>query len=567
MQGLDFAVLFGYMAGLVILGMLLSRKIKNSEDMFAAGGQSPWWMAGISGYMAMFTSGTFVVWGGIAFKQGFVGITILLMLGISACLVGFLLAKKWKLSGCATPAEYIELRLGKGAVQFYSWLAMTFRMIGIGVALYAISVILSSLIPLPEGSFFMNPQSGTLSVSSAVILCGSVITIAAAAGGLWAVLMADVVQFVVLMTSVIIVVPLIIKEVGGFGAFVSKAPKGFFLPYSSEFPVVFLAGWIIIHFFKIGGEWAFVQRFLCVPNERQSQKSAYIFGVLFLISPFLWMLPPMVYRVIDPAANPEKAYILACQKVLPPGMIGFIMASMFAATASTVNAEINVFAGAFTREIYGRLFRPDSTEKHLVFMGRIFTLLLGALAIGIALTVPFIGGAEDIVLKLTGMMVTPMVLPAIWGLFSKRIGQSSVWVTFGVSLIGIFIIKFLLRDVSWFIEKNRIVETCIIGIIIPLVTLSILEFSARRESNGFYAVQAKSNSTAGRRSTQKASRLPQIILGVYMIVVAAAILIISMLSEQGRSLLRISSFVLGLLGIMILLLTKSFSTSSKRIFM
>ena len=78
----------------------------------------------------------------------------------------------------------------------------------------------------------------------------------------------------------------------------------------------------------IGGEWAFVQRYLCVSTQASAKKVAWLFGALYLTTPLLWMIPPMVFRTIQPNADPEQAYILACQAVLPAGALGLMLAAM-----------------------------------------------------------------------------------------------------------------------------------------------------------------------------------------------------------------------------------------------
>ncbi len=87
-------------------------------------------------------------------------------------------------------------------------------------------------------------------------------------------------------------------------------------------------GIITIHFLRIGGEWAFVQRFLSVPTAADAKKGTYLFGLLYLVTPVIWMLPSMLYQLIEPGANPEQAYILACQWVLPAGFMGLMMAAV-----------------------------------------------------------------------------------------------------------------------------------------------------------------------------------------------------------------------------------------------
>ncbi len=92
----DYAVLAFYLTGIFFVGLLFTRKNKSSEDMFAAGGQSPWWTSGLSAFMTMFSANTFVVWGGIAYKYGMVAVMINLMYGVAALLVGFLLQANGK---------------------------------------------------------------------------------------------------------------------------------------------------------------------------------------------------------------------------------------------------------------------------------------------------------------------------------------------------------------------------------------------------------------------------------------------------------------------------------------
>ena len=132
MHPTDWIVLAVYLAGTVLVGVLLGRWVKNSSDMFAAGGKSPWWVSGLSAFMTMFSANTFVVWGGIAYEHGLVAVAINLCYGLAAILVGYTVAGKWKAMGIATPAEYIDLRFGRGALHFYTWFMLVFRIVGTG---------------------------------------------------------------------------------------------------------------------------------------------------------------------------------------------------------------------------------------------------------------------------------------------------------------------------------------------------------------------------------------------------------------------------------------------------
>ena len=154
MHSIDYIVLIIYGAGILYIGSILSKKNKTSADMFAVKKQSPWWLSGLSSFMSAFSAGTFVVWGGIAYKFGFVAVSILMCSGISSFIVGRYIATKWASLGITSVGEYLDLRFGKGAVQFYTWVGMIFKIVAMGVALYSFAVLVSSVIKLSPGHFF-----------------------------------------------------------------------------------------------------------------------------------------------------------------------------------------------------------------------------------------------------------------------------------------------------------------------------------------------------------------------------------------------------------------------------
>ena len=219
MQILDYLILLVYGAGILFIGSILSKKNKTSAEMFVVKKQSPWWLSGLSAFMSAFSAGTFVVWGGIAFKHGFVAVSILMCSGISSFLVGRFIAGKWASLGITSVGEYLHLRFGKASVQFYTWGGMLFKIVAMGVALYSFAVLFSSLVKLPQGAWLADPKTGNLSVAFSIIISGVLMLAYAVSGGLWAVLIIDSIQFVVLTSIVLFVVPLSFSEVGGWQQF------------------------------------------------------------------------------------------------------------------------------------------------------------------------------------------------------------------------------------------------------------------------------------------------------------------------------------------------------------
>ncbi len=497
----DLIVIFAYIVGLFVVGGIYGGRVRSSRDLFAAGGNSPWWVSGLSGFMTMFSAGTFVVWGGIAYRHGFVAVSINMCYGVAALLVGWFVAGRWRESGITTPAEFVRQRFGPRAVHGYTWAVMSYRALSAAVSLYALAVLLSALIPVPEGWFFRDPTTGNLSLAWAIVAFGAIVVIYTVVGGLWAVLMTDVLQFIVLYLAIGFVVPLLFGEVGGTAAFLQKLPDGFTALTNNEFTWVFLAGWTAIHFFMVGAEWAFVQRFICVRSAQDARRSAWLFGVLYLISPLFWMLPPMIFRTLDGSANPEEAYILAAWLVLPTGMLGLMVAAMFSATASMVSSQINVFAGVLTQDILLPAFKQRPDERGLIWLGRIMTLVLGIMVTGVALLVSVLGGAEKVVLGVTSLIVGPLLLPLIWSLFSRKVVAVDVAIAVSVCFAVGALVKFGLGEnalwsdwpgvaalKAWVESSPRNVDV-IIGVVLPALLMGVAEWRRKDVAAGALAVR------------------------------------------------------------------------------
>jgi solute:Na+ symporter, SSS family len=557
----DVLILLAYVAGLFAIGGLYGGKIRNSSDLFRAGGGSPWWVSGLSGFMTMFSAGTFVVWGGIAFKHGLVAVSINMCYGVAALLVGWTLAGRWKESGIATPAEFIRLRFGKGAVHFYTWTMMSYRLVGTGVSLYALAVLLCALIPVPEGWLLRDAATGNLSLSWAVMIFGAIVVIYTVTGGLWAVLMTDVLQFIVLNVAVAFVVPLVLRDAGGFGAVLANLPEGFLRLTSSEFTWVFLAGWTAIHFFMVGAEWAFVQRYLCVRTAGEARKSAWLFGGLYLISPLFWLLPPLVFRVVRPDANPEQAYILAAWSVLPAGMLGLMVAAMFSATASMVSSQLNVFAGVLTQDIIVPLLRRRPDERALVRIGRSMTLVLGVLITAVAIAVPVLGGAEKVILSITSLIVGPLLLPLVWALFSRKITTADLMMTAlvccGLGLLvrfglgeGAFVPRLpgLAGFAAFAREQPRSMEA-LVGVLLPAVLLALAEWRRKQPAAGAAPIAALADRQPKAAIAVTAAELaqPARVVGWSLAACAVALLLVGFSTTGNRGLLFLCALSLAAL--------------------
>lgn len=463
MTSLDFIVMSIFAVIILSIGMIFTKMgSKDGQSFFEGGGKIPWWINGLSLFVSYFSAGTFVVWGSIAYKYGLVSNGIQLTMVLAGLVASLFLVSRWKRTGSHTVAEYIRLRFGVKTQQFYTYLIMLHGLFMTASVLYPVGKMVQLATPF--------------SLETCIIIIGVIIILYTAAGGLWAVLVTDVVQFIVLAAAVLIVIPIAFEEIGGVTYFIEKTPPDFFNFFNSEYSIVFAGAFFIYQTAYIGGNWAYVQRYTSVKNELESRKVGYLFSLLYLISPFIWMIPPMIYRVINPnltGLESEGAYMLLCQKVLPSGLIGLILSGMVSATASKANTTINLVATVFAKDIYKSIFQANASESKLILVARIFTVLFGALTIYIAILVPRVGGIVELVLSVASIAGGALFIPIIWTLFPNRQTGFTLICTSATSLVINLALKLFAIDLIGF-KLSRIAETSL-GVGIPIVLICFFE--------------------------------------------------------------------------------------------
>lgn len=576
MHTADWLVLILYLIGTVAIGVILGRKVKSTSDLFAAGGASPWWASGLSAFMTMFSANTFVVWGGMAYEHGLVAIMVNLCYGVAALLAGYTVAGKWKRLGVKTPAEFVERRFGKGALHFYTWSMMIYRLVGSAGALYAIATL---TVAVTRGGDAAGSVTGMPpELITAILIFAGIVVFYTMIGGLWAVLMTDVIQFIVLNVAVVFVVALILLDVGGLGGFVAQAPEGFLAFTSgSKYTWFFLAGWVAIHYFMIGAEFAFVQRYLCVPSARDARRGTVLFGVLYLFSPFLWLLPPLLWRVQSPIPEgatddmirvlKEEAYIRSCKNVLPIGMVGLMMAAMFSATASTISSQLNVFSGVLTHDIY-RPMRQAITDKGLMVAGRWFTVLLGVLIAAIALCIPWLGGAEKVIISITELMVVPLLAPILMGLLSRKVNAGALWLTAGICIpLGLALHFKLINSPpdglgKWLFDQSK----TFVGVVLPMIIVGIAHVRARGEDGRWKNIeklQAIESEVVEARQSGEVDNSPARIVGWSMVVIGSGMLCLLPINPGQRVIILLFGLFIAVIGGVMLLRVKLSGSSNK----
>ncbi len=541
MNSIDIIVILLFTVLIFVCGISFSKSGKDVSSFFAAGGALPWWMSGLSLFMSFFSAGTFVVWGSIAYSSGWVAISIQWTMAIAGIIIGFFIAPKWQKTKEITVASFITKRLGLQTQKVYTYLFLFVSLFTTGAFLYPVAKIVEVSTGIP--------------ITTSIIVLGVLILIYTAIGGLWAVIVTDVLQFVVLTAAVFIVLPLSFKKVGGIDLFIEKAPENFFNLVNEEYSVPFLIAFGLYNLFFIAGNWAYVQRYTSVATPKDAKKVGWLFGGLYTISPLIWMLPPMIYRVLNPDLTnlaDEGAYLLMCKEVMPVGMLGLMLGGMVFATSSSVNTTLNISAGVITNDIYRLLF-PNSSNEKLVKVGRLATVILGLLTIFVALLVPLMGGIVEVVMSIAALTGAAMFLPPLWALFSKRsTGKTTVLVTIISLLINAFF-KFLAPSILG-ISLDRTTEMSM-GVGIPMVLLIIIELI--NYFKGFVApvtnkVINDSSTDEESESSNEGNKRGGRVIGLGIGAIGLLILILTFFADAEKITIAIIGSIVLLLGLFVI---------------
>ncbi|MDF2192705.1 sodium:solute symporter family protein [Paraflavitalea sp. CAU 1676] len=484
---IDTAVIVVFSVFIMLIGFLFARTGRNLKSFFAGGEAVPWTIGGLSLFMSFFSAGTFVAWGSIAYQHGWVAITIQWTMCIGGLITGLYLAPRWKATGNLTAAEFIRERLGERVQKSYIYIFMLVSLFIKGSVLYSVAKLVGSSLGFP--------------LLPTTIVLGLFMIAYTAVGGLWAVMVTDILQFVILTAAILIILPLAFNAAGGVQPFLEKAPERFFQVVNGEYTWGFILAFALYHIFYIGGNWTFVQRYTSVDKPKSASKVAFLFAGLYLISPILWMLPPMVYKTINPGLtglDTENAYLMICKHVLPAGLMGLILTGMYFSTSASANTALNVVSAVFTNDIYKGSINPNASDRQLMRVARISSWLFGLGMIGIALIVPYIGGIVEFTLSIGAITGGPLLAPPIWALFSKRLtGKATLSITL-ISL-GVNLVFKMILPLTIGFKLSRGAEM-VLGVGLPFLMLAAWEWYMRSSNKVSPEYHAYLESKAQRKA-------------------------------------------------------------------
>ena len=437
----DIFVIGLFFLSMLVIGLWSYSKNKNSTDYFIAGGNLPWWLSGISHHVSGYSGAVFVAYAGLAYTHGFsvyiwwaftIGITILL----SAKLFPVIWVRLRKQLQIQSPLEYLNTRYNLLTQQIMAWSGVLLKLFDVGAKWAAISVLL-------------NVFTG-LSMSMGILISGGVSLVYITFGGFWAVILTEFVQFVVQFVGGIVMFVVVVMHMGGMGSIWNiweKLPpnnsKLFNDPYTFGFALAFL----FINFLSYnGGTWNLATKYISTKNEKQSSKAAMVSGVLYLVWPLILFFPMWAAPIILPGLHdPTQSYGLLTLKLLPSGLVGLVVASLFAHTMAMTSSDVNTISAVITRDILPVLLgnQKEVENKNPLWIARTSTFVFILLTIIIALQYKHFGGVLGLIVMWFGALLGPIAVPMLLGLLSpfKKCGPAAAIVSIAAGFTTFVITK------------------------------------------------------------------------------------------------------------------------------
>jgi len=425
---LDWTIVFAYFTLSLAVGIWASKQAgKDTKSFFLAGRNMPWWLLGVSMVATTFSTDTPNLVTDLVRQNGVSGNWAWWAFLLTGMLTVFIYAKLWHRSGVLTDIEFYELRYSGKAAAFLRG----FRALYLGLVFNVLVMGAVSLAAVKFGEIVLGwPGWVTLTIACSITLAYSTL------GGLKAVIITDFVQFSLAMIGSIwaMIYILGLEQIGGLSNLIAHAnvvDKLALIPNLSDpdiwVPILLVplaVQWWASYYpgAEPGGGGYIAQRMFSAKDEKNAVSATLFFNVAhYALRPWPWILIALSSLIVFPELSDiqnafpnlpsdklghDVAYP-AMLTLLPTGLLGLVAASLIAAFMSTMSTQLNLGASYLVNDFYHRFIKPDASEKHLVNVGRLFTVLSIILGGGLGLFLTSAGQAFTLLLMIgagTGMI-------------------------------------------------------------------------------------------------------------------------------------------------------------------
>ncbi len=484
LQKLDWIIIASYILLIITIGLIFRKQAgKSLSDFFLGGRNLPWWIAGLSMVATTFAADTPLVVTELVGQSGIAGNWLWWNMLIGGMLTTFFFARLWRRAKVLTELELIKIRYsGKKAVFLRGARALYIALIMNTLIIAWVNVALMTIIEV----FFGIEGNLLLIVMFAAMLVAALYS---TASGLKGIAVNDAIQFFIAMTGAIILSVLVLSndKIGGItGLKENLSDKAF-----SFFPQIggketagvlslsvgaFLAYGLVQWWSswypgaEPGGGGYIAQRMMSTKNEKHSVFATLFFQIAhYALRPWPWIIVGLAAIVLYPGLSDNElrfGYVYAMRDFLPVGLKGLMLVAFLAAYMSTISTQLNFGASILTNDFFMILKNEKSSQKKLVWWGRLFTLIIMLISIFVTSIVETISGVWHFMIECGAGLGLVLILRWYWWRINAWSELTAMIIPFIVYAITNFVLK-LEFPVSFFITVGT---TTIFWIIVTFLT-------------------------------------------------------------------------------------------------
>jgi len=460
----DWFVIGAFFIVVMAISLVASKTAgKSIEEYFLAGKSMPWWLLGVSMVATTFSADTpnlvtgFVREGGVA-KNWFWWAFL-----VTGMVTVFIYARLWRRSGVLTDLEFYELRYGGKTASFLRG----FRALYLGVFFNCLIIGSVTLAAIKISSILFG-----LEPIYTVVIASIVVTTYSAVGGIRGVIWTDFFQFGIAMIGAVYAAYVAVEqpEVGGLSALVnhesvvgklsiipdfsntSLVVSMFIIPLAVQWWSVFYPG------AEPGGGGYIAQRMLAAKDEKHAVGATLFFNFAhYALRPWPWIIVALASLILFPDLDSIKAAFPnitdqylgddiaypVMLTLLSPGWLGLVVASLIAAYMSTISTHLNWGSSYVVNDFYNPFIKPEASEKELVLVSRLSTIVLMIIGGSFALTILENASQAFNILLLSGAG-TGAIFLLRW--FWWRINAITEIVAMIIATINAFVLVLLVED-------------------------------------------------------------------------------------------------------------------------
>ena len=513
---LDISIIVAFFSTTLLIGFYVSKKSSSSSsEYFLSGRSMPWWLLGISMVATTFSTDTPNLVTDIVRNNGVSGNWVWWAFLLTGLLTVFVYAKLWRRSEVSTDMEFYELRYSGWGGKFLRG----FRAVYLGVIFNVMAMAGVTLAAIKIGEIMLG-----LDPLETIIYAGTITVVFSTVGGFRGVVYTDFILFFAAMVGSIGAAYYLVNlpEVGGIENLISNesiSEKLSILP-SFDDPDLYIPLLLVplaVQWWSSwypgaepGGGGYIAQRMLAAKNENHAIGATFFFNVMhYALRPWPWIIVALASLVVFPdiasiqdafpniskdKLGQDLAYPAMLTK-LPSGLLGIVVASLGAAFMSTISTHLNWGSSYIVNDFYKQQINKNASERELVNVGRISTVILFVLSSVFALLLTNSLQLFEVILMFGAGTGLIFILRWFWWRINAWSEISAMFVSGFISIILNFTYlgEFLFSDSglfkSYYKFPSVVIFTTLIWLIItyltePDKTDSLIKFCQKTNPGG-----------------------------------------------------------------------------------